>query len=144
MHQVCFNQQCNDQKYVWARLIPFQKNKSFQSHVFWIMFQLGLQKAWVKVQFRGPKFCRKEGTLFQEESYLLRIFRSSSLNLHSFHLINIAFDGKFSSVSMASQPPTIGKTIMFWSSTLWSWRHNVGARELSANHTSQSMATTYR
>ena len=41
------------------------------------------------MQFRGPKLYKKEGVLFQEESYLLRIFRSSSLNLHAFHLINI-------------------------------------------------------
>ena len=45
----------------------------------------------VKVQFRGPKLYKKEGALFQEESYLLRIFRSWSLNLHAFHLINIVF-----------------------------------------------------
>ena len=31
------------------------------------------------------------GALFQEESFLPRIFRSSSLNLHTFHLINIVF-----------------------------------------------------
>ena len=42
----------------------------------------------VKVQFRGPE---KKGALFQEESYLPRIFRSSSLNLHTFHLIHIVF-----------------------------------------------------
>ena len=45
----------------------------------------------VKVQFRGPKLYKKEGALFQEESYLLRIFRSSSFNLQTFHLINIVF-----------------------------------------------------
>ena len=39
---------------------------------------------WVKVQFRGPE-------LFQEESYLPWIFRSSSINLHTFHLIHIVF-----------------------------------------------------
>ena len=43
----------------------------------------------VKVQFREPKLYKKEGALFQEESYLLRIFRSSYSNLHTFHLINI-------------------------------------------------------
>ena len=94
-------------------MIPLRNYKSFQSHVFWIMLQLGLQKACVKVQFRGPKFYGKEGALFQEESYLLRIFRSLSLNLHTFQLINIVFDGIFSSVNMASQPPMIGKTIIF-------------------------------
>ena len=45
----------------------------------------------VKVQFRGPKLYKKKGALFQEESYLPRIFRSSSLNLHTFHVINIVF-----------------------------------------------------
>ena len=45
----------------------------------------------VKVQFRGPKLYKKEGALFQEESYLLRIFRSSSFNLQTFQLINIVF-----------------------------------------------------
>ena len=45
----------------------------------------------VKVQFRGPKLYKKKGALFQEESYLPRIFRSSSLNLHTFHLMNIVF-----------------------------------------------------
>ena len=41
------------------------------------------------MQFRGPNLYKKKGALFKEESYLLRIFRSSSLNLHTFHLINI-------------------------------------------------------
>ena len=43
------------------------------------------------LQFRGPKLYKKKGALFQEESYLARIFRSSSLNLHTFHVINIVF-----------------------------------------------------
>ena len=43
----------------------------------------------VKVQFRGPKLYKKKGALFQEEFNLPRIFRSSSLNLHTFHVINI-------------------------------------------------------
>ena len=34
---------------------------------------------------------RNRGALFQEKSYLPRIFRSSSLNLHAIHLINIVF-----------------------------------------------------
>ena len=42
------------------------------------------------MQFRGPKLYKKEGALFREESYLLRIFRSTPFNLHTFHLINIA------------------------------------------------------
>ena len=45
----------------------------------------------VKVQFRVPELYKKKGALFQEESYLPRIFRSSSLNLHTFHLVNIVF-----------------------------------------------------
>ena len=45
----------------------------------------------VKVKFRGPKLYTNKGALFQEESYLPRIFRSSYPNLHIFHLINIVF-----------------------------------------------------
>ena len=45
----------------------------------------------VKVQFRGPELFKKKAALFQKESYLPRIFRSSSLNLHTFHLIHIVF-----------------------------------------------------
>ena len=45
----------------------------------------------VKVQFRGPELYKKKGAIFQEESYLSRIFRFSSLNLHTFHLIHIVF-----------------------------------------------------
>ena len=50
-----------------------------------------MQHIWVKVQFRGPELYMKKGTPFEEESYLPRIFRSSSLNLHTFHLIHIVF-----------------------------------------------------
>ena len=38
----------------------------------------------MKVHLRGPALYNKKGALFQEESYLPRIFRSSSLNLHTF------------------------------------------------------------
>ena len=41
------------------------------------------------------------------------------------------FDGEFSSVSTGSRPPTIGETTMFWSSTLWSWRHMIQVHESS-------------
>ena len=99
---------------------------------------------WVKVQFRGPELYKKKGALFKEESYLPRIFRSSSLNLHTFHLIHIVFWWQIFFRKHGKLTPTIGKTAMFWSSTLWSWRHNAGARELSANHTLQSMTTTCR
>ena len=50
-----------------------------------------LYTSMVKVQFRGPELYKKKGALFREESYLPRIFRSSSLNLHTFHLVNIVF-----------------------------------------------------
>ena len=53
-------------------------------HTIWDAFS-------VKVQLRGPELYKKKGALFQEESYLPRIFRSSSLNLHTFHLIHIVF-----------------------------------------------------
>ena len=43
------------------------------------------------MQFRGPKLYQKKEGLYQEESYLLKIFRYSSLNLHTFYLINIVF-----------------------------------------------------
>ena len=52
---------------------------------------VGSTVIWVKMQLRGLKLYKEKGTLFQEESYLPRIFRSSSLNLHTFHLINIVF-----------------------------------------------------
>ena len=52
---------------------------------------VGSTVIWVKVQLRGLKLYKEKGTLFQEESYLPRIFRSLSLNLHTFHLINIVF-----------------------------------------------------
>ena len=45
----------------------------------------------IKVQFMGPKLYNKKWALFQEESYLPRKFRSSSLNLHTFHVINNVF-----------------------------------------------------
>ena len=48
-------------------------------------------KTTVKVQFRGPELYKKRGVLFQEESYLATLFRSSSLNLHTFHLTDIVF-----------------------------------------------------
>ena len=43
----------------------------------------------------GSKPYKKKGALFQEESYLQRICRSSSLNLHNFHIINIVFWWQF-------------------------------------------------
>ena len=96
----------------------------------------------VKVQFRGPKLYKKKGALFQEESYLPRIFRSLSLDLHTFHLTNIVFWWQIFFRNHGKS--TAHDTAMFWSLTLWSWHHNAGARELSANHTLQSMTTTCR
>ena len=58
----------------------------------------------VKVQFRGPKLYKEKGTLFQEESYLPRIFESSSVNLHTFYLIDILL-WSLTSISMTSWPP---------------------------------------
>ena len=43
------------------------------------------------MQFRELKLYKKKDALFQDEYYLPSIFRSSSLNLHTFHLINIVF-----------------------------------------------------
>ena len=74
----------------------------------------------VKVQFRGPKLYKERGTLFQEESYLLTIFKSSSLNLHTFHLINNLFWWQIFFRNHGKSTLAIGKTTIFWSSTLWS------------------------
>ena len=120
------------------------KNKSqiiYNQRICWenLMFNV-----MVKVQFRGLELYKKKGALFEEESYLPRIFRSSSLNLHTFHLINIVFWWRIFFRKHGKSTPTIGKTTMFWSPTLWSWRHNAGARELSANQMLQSMTTTCR
>ena len=67
----------------------------------------------VKCSLGDPSFIRDRGTLFKEESNLLRICKSSSLNLHTCHLINTVFWCQISSVSMASRPPTIDKTSLF-------------------------------
>ena len=56
-----------------------------------IEMNVQLVEIMVKVQFRGPKLYKKKGALFQEESCRARIFKSSSLNLHTFHLFNIEF-----------------------------------------------------
>ena len=86
------------------------------------------------MQFRGPKLYKKRGHYFKNN---LTCRESLGLYLKiniDFISSTLYFDGKFSSVSLASRPPMIGKTTMFWSSTLWSWRHNAGAQELSTNH----------
>ena len=71
---------------------------------------------WVTVQFRGLELFRKKGTLFEEESYLAKIFRPFSLYLHTFTVFTMHFDVEFLSVTFASRPPTIGKIAMFWPS----------------------------
>ena len=102
-------------------------------------------RKFVKVQFRGPELYKKEGALFQEESYLPRIVRSPSLNLHTFHRINIVFwwqiffrkHGK-STPQRSARPPCFGHRRC---------DHDVTMQvheELSANHTLQSMTTTCR
>ena len=45
----------------------------------------------VEVQLWGHKLYKENRALFQEESYLPRIFRSSSLNVHTFYIVNIVF-----------------------------------------------------
>ena len=45
----------------------------------------------VKVQFRGPKLYKKKGGTISRRILPVRIFRSSSLNLHTFHVINTVF-----------------------------------------------------
>ena len=59
----------------WKPIIPTYKT-------CWIWYNTNIGKSAVN---------EKTGALFQEEPYLPRIFRSSSLNLHTFHLINIVF-----------------------------------------------------
>ena len=70
----------------------------------------------------GPELYKENGTLYLEESYLATIFWSSSLNLHTFDLIDIVFWWQIFFRKHVKSTPTIGKTAMFWSSTLWSWR----------------------
>ena len=63
----------------------------FEFCMFLLTLIFHFLKTKVKVQFRGPELYKKKGVLFEEESYLPRIFRSSSLNLHTFHLIHMVF-----------------------------------------------------
>ena len=46
---------------------------------------------WVKVQFRGPKLYKKEGHYFKKNLTCWESLGFSSLNLHTFHFINIVF-----------------------------------------------------
>ena len=98
----------------------------------------------VKVQFRGPELYKKKKAVVQEESYLPRISRSSCLNLHTFHLIHIVFWWQIFFRKHGKSTPNDRQDHLVLSLTLWSWRHNAGARELSANHTLQSMTATCR
>ena len=58
-------------------------------------FDVGCVFMWhygVKVQFGGPELYKKRGgTISRRIFNLPRIFRSSSLNLHTFHLVNFVF-----------------------------------------------------
>ena len=45
----------------------------------------------VKVQFKGLELFKKKGTLFEEQSYLYKIFRPFSLYLYTFHHVYNAF-----------------------------------------------------
>ena len=56
-----------------------------------VLILINIIRKFGKVQIRGLKLYTTKGALFQEESYLLRILRSSSWDLHTFHLINIVF-----------------------------------------------------
>ena len=95
------------------------------------------------MQFKGLELFRKKGTLFEEESYLTKIFRPFSSHLHTLHQVYNAFWCRiFFRKHGKSTTKRSGKIAMLWSSCSWSWRQNAGARELSANHTLQSMTTT--
>ena len=124
-----------------AKSIPFLSNDSASlfimlEHYFtrtiirkYIFNCLCLLKCMVKVQFMGSKLYKKNGAIFQEESYLPRIFRSSSLNLHTFRHITIVFQWQISFRKHGKSTPNDWQDHhMFWSSTLWSWRHNAVAR----------------
>ena len=130
---ICWQKGFHLVKYVFPFLF-------WNNHLEMIIYSISLE-FWVKVQFKGPKLYKKKRALFQKESYCQRILRSSSWNLYAFHLINIVF---WWQIFMASRPPMIGKTTIFWSWTLWWWHHNVGAWQLLAIHTLQSMTTTRR
>ena len=120
-------------KHGWA----FKCNSFFIENVLKIA-----DKNSVKVQFRGLELFKEKGTLFEEESYLAKIFRPFSLHLHTFHHVYNAFwcwfffrkHGKSITNDWQDRHVLIVMS--------WSWRHNSGARELSTNHTLQSMTTT--
>ena len=69
----------------WFRFDIYHWSTAMKNYIGWLLYIV------VKVQFRGPELYKKKGGLFQEESYLPIIFRSSSLNLHTFQLIHIVF-----------------------------------------------------
>ena len=96
----------------------------------------------VKVQFRGLELFREKGTLFEEESYLTKIFRPFSLHLHTFHHVYNAFWCRIFSCKHGKSITNDWQDCHVLVVVSWSWRHNAGARELSANHTLQSMTTT--
>ena len=100
------------------------------------------KKNLVKVQFRGLELFRKKGTLFEEESYLAKIFRPFSLHLHTFHHVYNLFWCRifFRKHGKSTTNDRQDRHVLIVVSR--SWRHNADARELSANHTLQSMTTT--
>ena len=93
------------------------------------------------MQFRGLELFRKKGTLFEEKSYLAKIFRPFSLHLHTFHHVYNAFWCRifFRKHGKSIINDRQDRHVLIVVS--WSWCHNAGARELSANHTLQSMTT---
>ena len=94
------------------------------------------------MQFRGLELFRKKGTLFEEESYLTKIFRPFSLHLHTFHHVYNVFWCRifFRKHGKSTLNDRQDRHVLIVVS--WLWRHNAGARELSANHTLKSMTTT--
>ena len=108
---------------------------------WFIIFKPEHYKFWWKCSIGDTSFIRKREHYFKKN-----LTCRESLGLHIwiyilFISLTLYFDGKFSSVSMASRPPTISKTIKFWSSTLLSWRHSAGTY---LPITLQSMTTTCR
>ena len=108
--------------------------------------QLCNEQIRVKVQFRGLELFRKKGTLFEEESYLAKIFRPFSLHLHTLNHVYNAFWCRIFFRKHGKSTPKDRQDRHVLIVVSWSWRHNAGARELSgsANHTLKSMTTTCR
>ena len=78
------------------------------------------------MEFGGPEVYKEREGIKQEESYLPRIFRPFCINWHTFIMLILHSDVKFSFVNMASCPWKIGNIIIFWLLTSWFWPHNAG------------------